>query len=142
MKDQRQIFAIAFSSIYVVCSAHASLTELSEEAANWIYRVFNCLNASGAWSRTAVSIRWIGSLLPHLQRWVAEYRKSGLAALARKSRLDRGTPRIVSPRINAAIEGLALERPPLPIRSIYRKVRQFAEASGESMTRYGPSAPK
>jgi putative transposase len=64
------------------------------------------------------------------QRWVSLYRKLGLVALARKSRGDRGALRVVSPKIKAAIEGLALERPPLPIRSIYRQIRQFAEATG------------
>jgi putative transposase len=34
-----------------------------------------------------------------LQRWVAQYRRSGLAALARKSRADRGERRAVSPKI-------------------------------------------
>jgi putative transposase len=55
----------------------------------------------------------------------------------RKSREDRGSRRVVSPKIKAAIEGLALERPPLPIRSICRQVRQFAEASGEPLPGYG-----
>lgn len=36
---------------------------------------------------------------------------------------------MVSAKIKAAIEGLALERPPLPIRSICRQVRQFAQLS-------------
>jgi putative transposase len=49
------------------------------------------------------------------QRWVSQYRQFGLAALMRKSREDRGGRRVVSPKIKAAIEGLALERPPLPI---------------------------
>jgi putative transposase len=44
---------------------------------------------------------------------------------------------VVSPKIKAAIEGLALERPPLPIRSICRQVQHFAEATGEPMPRYG-----
>ena len=34
-------------------------------------------------------------------------------------------------------EGLALERPPLPIRSICRQIRQFAEASSERPPGYG-----
>src|SRR5271156_553141 len=71
------------------------------------------------------------------QRWASQYRKLGLVALVRKSREDRGTRRAVSPRIRAAIEGLALERPPLPIRSICRQVRQFAEATGEPVPGYG-----
>src|ERR1019366_9671510 len=46
------------------------------------------------------------------QRWVSQYRKLGLVALVRKSREDRGARRVVSAKIKAAIEGLALERPP------------------------------
>jgi putative transposase len=71
------------------------------------------------------------------QRWVSQYRKRGLVALVRKSREDRGARRVVSAKIKAAIEGLALERPPLPIRSICRQVRQFAQATGELPPRYG-----
>jgi putative transposase len=71
-----------------------------------------------------------------LQRWVAQYRKSGLAALARKSRTDRGERRAVSPRIRDVIEGLALERPPLPITSVFRQVRQFAQVTGEPSPSY------
>ena len=62
------------------------------------------------------------------QRWVSQYRKFGLIALVRKSRDDRGGRRVVSPKIKAAIQALALESPPLPVRSICRQVRQFAEA--------------
>jgi putative transposase len=71
------------------------------------------------------------------QRWVSQYRKHGLAAFVRKAREDRGTRRVVSPKIKAAIEGLALERPPLPIRSICRQVRDFAQATGEPVPGYG-----
>jgi putative transposase len=71
------------------------------------------------------------------QRWVSQYRKFGLAAFVRKARDDRGARRVVSPMIKAAIEGLALERPPLPVRSICRQVRAFAEARGEPMPGYG-----
>jgi hypothetical protein len=59
------------------------------------------------------------------QRWVSQYRKFGLIALVRKSRDDRGARRVVSPKIKAAIEALALESPPLPVRSICRQVRQL-----------------
>jgi hypothetical protein len=51
----------------------------------------------------------------------------------RKSREDRGARRVVSAKIKAAIEGLALEKPPLPIRSICRQVRQFAQATGDPL---------
>jgi putative transposase len=56
------------------------------------------------------------------QRWASQYRKLGLGAFVRKSREDRATRRVVSQKIKAVIEGLALERPPLPIRSICRQV--------------------
>jgi putative transposase len=71
------------------------------------------------------------------QRWVSQYRKFGLIAVVRKSRDDRGGRRVLSPKVKAAIEALALESPPLPIRSIWRQVRQFAEATGEPLPRYG-----
>ena len=71
------------------------------------------------------------------QRWVSQYRKFGLIALVRKSRADRGGRRVVSPKIQTAIEALALESPPLPVRSIWRQARQFAEATGELQPRYG-----
>ena len=70
------------------------------------------------------------------QGWVSQYRKFGLIALVRKSRDDRGARRVVSSKIKAAIEALALESPPLPVRSICRQVRQFAEATGEPLPRY------
>jgi hypothetical protein len=44
---------------------------------------------------------------------------------------------VVSSKIKAAIEGLALERPPLPIRSICRQIQQFAEVTGERSPRCG-----
>jgi len=45
------------------------------------------------------------------QGWVSQYRKFGLVALVRKSHGDRGGRRVVSPKIKAAIEALALESP-------------------------------
>jgi putative transposase len=71
-----------------------------------------------------------------VQRWVAQYRKFGLAALARKMRGDNGVRRAVSANLKAAIEGLALERPPLPITSIYRQIKRFAASTGESTPSY------
>jgi putative transposase len=71
-----------------------------------------------------------------LQRWVTQYRRFGLVALARKMRGDNGVRRAVSTNLKAAIEGLALERPPLPITSIYRQIKQFAVSTGESTPSY------
>jgi putative transposase len=70
------------------------------------------------------------------QRWVAQYRKRGLVALGRKPRGDRGARRIISPTIRAAIEGLALETHPLPITSVHRQIKQFAQTIGETAPSY------
>lgn len=69
-------------------------------------------------------------------RWVADYRKGGLAALARKSRSDEGARRLATEPMVHAIEGLALERPPLPISSIYRQVTAIASTLGEGRPSY------
>jgi transposase len=47
-----------------------------------------------------------------VQRWAGQYRRFGLVALVRKKRHDKGARRTVSAKLKAAIEGLALERPP------------------------------
>ena len=70
------------------------------------------------------------------QRWVTQYRRSGLGGLTRKPREDRGGRRVISERLREAVEGLALEKPPLPITSLYRQVRLFAEAIGEPLPSY------
>ena len=69
-------------------------------------------------------------------RWVAGYRKDGLAALARKGRSDEGARRLATERMVQAIEGLALERPPLPISSIYRQATAIASTLGEGRPSY------
>jgi putative transposase len=58
-------------------------------------------------------------------RWVAQYRLFGLAALTRKRREDRGERRAVSAKLKEVIEGLALQKPPLPIAALYRQVQRF-----------------
>ena len=71
-----------------------------------------------------------------LQRWVTRYRHSGLAALVRRPRKDRGDRRVLSSRMKAAIEGLALEKPPLPISSVHRQICQFAKQVQEDPPSY------
>jgi len=53
-------------------------------------------------------------------RWVTQYRRFGLAALARKQREDRGERCAISPGLKEVVEGLALQKPPLPIAALYR----------------------
>jgi putative transposase len=64
-------------------------------------------------------------------RWAAQYRLFGLVALARKKREDRGVRRAVSVKLKQAIEGLALQKPPLPVAALYRQVRRLSQDLGE-----------
>lgn len=70
------------------------------------------------------------------QRWIEQYRKGGLASLARKTRSDRGSRRVISHRMLETIEGLALERPRVPISAIYRELKEFAGKTGENLPSY------
>lgn len=70
------------------------------------------------------------------QRWVAQYQQFGLAALARKKRGDRGERRVVPAKIKEAIEGLALQKPPLPVAAVYRQARELAQDLGEPVPSY------
>ena len=69
-------------------------------------------------------------------RWRALYREHGLPGLARQGRMDRGGRRVLSVVMREAIEGLALERPPLPMQSVYRQVCQYAATVGEVVPSY------
>ena len=71
------------------------------------------------------------------QRWVARYRRFGLAALSRKQREDRGGHRAVSTKLREIVEGLALQKPPLPIAALYRQVVLVAQNLGERAPSYG-----
>ena len=70
-------------------------------------------------------------------RLVTAYRRFGLAALARKNRRDRGRRRAVSVKLKEAIEGLALQKPPLPIAALYRQVSRASKELGEKVPSYG-----
>jgi putative transposase len=86
-------------------------------------------------SRTCADIAGISYRTAY--RWVAQYRRFGLAALARKQREDRGERRAVSQKLKEIIEGLAMQKPPLPIAALYRQVRRFAQDLGEKAPSYG-----
>lgn len=71
-----------------------------------------------------------------LQYWLERYRTSGLVALARKPRTARGRRRKVSAALQDVIEGLALQKPPLPIRVVCNRARIAAERLGEEPPSY------
>lgn len=69
-------------------------------------------------------------------RWASQYRREGLAGLARKGRSDRGK-RQLSDDLRQGIEGLALRKPPLSAASIHRQIVTLAERLGEAPPSYG-----
>jgi putative transposase len=64
------------------------------------------------------------------QRWLARYRRYGLGALVRKERDDRGTRRRLSTKMRELVEGLALQKPPVPISALYRKFAKLLWSAG------------
>jgi hypothetical protein len=65
------------------------------------------------------------------------YRLFGLAALVRKGREDRGERRVVSAKLKEVIEGLALQKPPLPLAALFRHVQRLSKDLGEKAPSYG-----
>src|SRR4051812_7861341 len=61
-----------------------------------------------------------GLALRTARRWVAHYRRDGLAGLARKPRSDKDK-RHLSVGLRQAIEGLALQKPRLSAAAIHRQ---------------------
>lgn len=76
-----------------------------------------------------------GVALRTARRWAAQYRREGLAGLARKGRSDRGKRRL-SDTLCQAIEGLALKTPPLSAAAIHRQAVALAEHLGEAAPGY------
>src|SRR4051794_40823002 len=76
-----------------------------------------------------------GLALRTATRWAGQYRRDGLAGLARKGRSDRGKRRL-SDTLRQAIEGLALKKPPLSAASIHRQAVALAGQLGESPPGY------
>jgi putative transposase len=60
-----------------------------------------------------------------VERWLARYRRNGLAGLAHRRR-DRGQRRCVPAELTAAIEGLALRKPPPTVAFVHRQVCDVA----------------
>lgn len=88
-------------------------------------------------ARTLASIATEADItLRTAQRWVERYRRDGLASLARRERVDEGTRRVISDRMLETIEGLALERPRIPITALCRELKEFAAKTGEQLPSY------
>ncbi len=64
-----------------------------------------------------------------VERWVAHYRRDGLAGLVRAPRVDRGQRRFPADLVHL-IEGLALRKPPPTAAAVYRQVVTVAAREG------------
>jgi putative transposase len=64
-----------------------------------------------------------------LRRWLAAYRRGGLAVLARRPQSDRGCRRM-PPVLQLLIEGLALHRPPATVATVHRQAAEVVRERG------------
>lgn len=69
------------------------------------------------------------------QRWLAAYRRDGLAGLARRRRSDAGVRRLPDELV-ALIEGLSLQRPAPTMRHIARQAAEVASREGWPVPHY------
>ena len=114
------------------------LAGLSEEARRLAMERFRLLQPHIENNEPLTSVaRAAGIPYRTAHRLVSEYRRIGLVALVRKKRADRGERRSVSAKLKEAIEGLALQKPPLPIAALYRQVSRFSKELGEKAPSYG-----
>ena len=73
------------------------------------------------------------------KRWARRYRARGLEGLARRSRADKGSPRVLLPPLRELIEGLALQKPRRSIAGIARIVADTAESRAGRCRATSPS---
>ena len=71
-----------------------------------------------------------GRSLRTLRRWVRRYRTQGLGGLLRATRKDQGRRRALSPTLQRAIEGLALQKPRRTVASIHREAERICRERG------------
>lgn len=62
-----------------------------------------------------------------IHSWLKQFSLFGLNGLERKTRSDKGLHRSISKEMLELVQGLALQKPPLLIKSIYRKIKILAK---------------
>ena len=62
-----------------------------------------------------------------LNLWLKKYRDNGLKGLARKTRSDKGNPRIYSEELKKRIEGTSLKNPNLSNASIHKLITEYCK---------------
>jgi len=117
--------------------AQPPLSDLSEPERTLAFKRFDFLRpALEEGVPLARVARERGIALRTARRWAGQFRRDGLAGLARQGRSDRGT-RHLSDTLRQGIEGLALKKPPLSAASIHREIVTLAGRLGESPPSYG-----
>jgi putative transposase len=76
-----------------------------------------------------------GIPLRTVTRWVGCYRKHGLAGLVRRPRGDKGKYKL-SLQLQEAIEGMALQKPPLSVAAIHRNAIGIAKKLNQTRPAY------
>lgn len=84
----------------------------------------------------AKAARTAGLSVRTVARWISLYRRFGLSGLARRTRVDSGNRRSLSPAMLRLVEGLALQKPPLSVAAVYREISRLARAKGENVPGY------
>jgi len=102
------------------------LAGLSEEARNLALDRFRILQPHLEQTRLLQSVALAASLSIGSSDW----------RLWRGKPVDRGGRRVASDELKRAIEGLALQKPLLPIAALYRQVRTIAQQRGETAPSY------
>jgi putative transposase len=77
-----------------------------------------------------------GPPLQTVQRWLAQYRRAGLAGLTRRGRSDRGHQRRLRAELKPVIEGFALRTPPPTVAFVHRQVCAVARQHGWPVPTY------
>lgn len=113
-----------------------SLSDLEECDRQFALERFRMLRPFLEGETTLVQIANLEGLsMRTARRWVARYRRDGLAGLARKARADHGT-RHVSNQLVELVEGLALKRPRVSMASIHRMSARLAVEIGTRAPSY------
>jgi putative transposase len=105
-----------------------NLTEFTEKERQQAFDRYNTIASfiDGNIKLTVIANN-VGIAYQTLYSWVRKYRSKGLVGLIDKERSDSGKRRSVNKEMKTLVEGLALQKPPLSIAAIHRKVIDVAK---------------
>lgn len=71
-----------------------------------------------------------------LKRWITTYKNEGLGGLERKKRSDKGKRQLISRELEQLTEALILNKPPISLAAIHRKISEVAKTKGQIVPSY------